>query len=53
MRIGVIDRNTPQPQISKATRRIANFVHDIDGTRPKKLNAITEEQRERVMSNKS
>lgn len=53
MRIGTIDKNTPQPSISKVTRRIANFTKDIEGSTPKKSMAITELQRQQVMSNNS
>ena len=53
MRIGNIEKSTPQPSISKVTRRIANFVKDIEGSTPKKSMAITEQQRQQVMSNNS
>jgi hypothetical protein len=39
--------------VSKVTRRIANFVDDIDGTHPKKTLAISDMQRQQVMSNNS
>ena len=51
MRIGHIERSTPQPQVSNVTRRVANFVTDIDGSQPKRLNAITDAQRANVMHN--
>lgn len=32
MRIGQIDDNSPKPRVSVVTRRIANYVSDIDGS---------------------
>jgi hypothetical protein len=42
VRIGRIEKNQPKQQISPETRRMANYVNDIAGTRPRHLNAITD-----------
>lgn len=43
MRVGQIEGSQPKIHISPETRRFANYVEDIDGTKPKKLTAINDE----------
>lgn len=53
MRIGHIEKSSPQQQVSVATRRIANYTEDIDKSHPKRLQAISDQQRQQIMSNNS
>lgn len=53
VRLGNIERNRPKQNISPETRRMANYIDDIDGTKPRKLNSITEDQRSKVKENGS
>ena len=43
MRIGEIEKSAPKVNISPQTKRIANYVGDIEGTRPKQGLAINED----------
>lgn len=43
MRIGNIEKSAPKANISPQTKRIANYVGDIDGSRPRVMNSINED----------
>ncbi len=42
MIIGHIDKSAPKVTISPQTKRIANYIGDIDGSMPKRGYSITE-----------
>lgn len=46
MIIGYIERNGPKTNISPQTKRIANYIGDIDGTVPKRGYSISDVQRD-------
>lgn len=46
VRIGYVDQSQPKSLISPDTRRFANYVSDIEGAKPKKSSAISENQRQ-------
>ena len=46
MVIGHIDKSVPKANVSPMTKRIANYVSDIQGSAPKKMGSITDHQRE-------
>lgn len=43
MIIGQIEKSAPKTNISPQTKRIANYVRDIDGTEPRRGNSITDD----------
>jgi len=43
MIIGYIEKSAPKANISPQTRRIANYVADIDGTLPRRGYSISDE----------
>ena len=43
VRLGRVERSIPRANVSPTTKRLANYVDDIEGTRPKQLTAITAE----------
>ncbi|CDW91218.1 UNKNOWN [Stylonychia lemnae] len=45
MRIGQIEKSAPKVTISPQTKRLANYVGDIEGSRPKQFHSINDEQR--------
>ena len=42
MKIGYVEQSIPKLLVSPETRRFANYVQDIDGAKPKKSTAISE-----------
>jgi hypothetical protein len=42
VRIGHVEQSVPRPHVSPETRRYVNNVNDIDGARPKKSTAISD-----------